>query len=101
MTRKRLVIIAAVAALVATYLIVAFSYRLEHGDTGNVGEGAVVEGGVARHPLRPGRTFQIAFTIRNPGVLPVTLTDVAFTTPDVETSLLRMIENAAFEHAEV
>jgi hypothetical protein len=83
--RTRLAIIL-VALLAATaYLVVAFGYRLHHGDRW---------GGETRQVLRPSRTVDVAVTIRNPGILPVTLTDVRVETPDLEVSLMRMLERA-------
>jgi hypothetical protein len=70
--RRPILIVPVVLLLAATYLVFVYSYRLVHGDRWHVGEGAVVdEQRVARHEFRPGRTIEIAVTIRNPGALPI------------------------------
>lgn len=66
------VIAAAALAIAAAYLLVSLSYQLDHGDTWNVGDGAVFDRDdpdVALHELRTGNKVQIAITIRKPGAL--------------------------------
>jgi hypothetical protein len=99
-TRGRLLIVACVVILAAAYLVFTKTYRLEHGDTWSVGQGAVIEGGVgsdqqvAVHVLRPSHTVEIAITVGNPGALPVSFSGAHFEGNDVETTLVRMIERA-------
>jgi hypothetical protein len=91
------VIAAVVLAVAAAYLLVSLNYQLEHGDTWNVGEGAVFEESdreVAFHELRAGNKVQIAITVRNAGALRVTLGEVAIDGADVVVDEVTMNERA-------
>ncbi|MEU8074951.1 hypothetical protein AB0B31_05830 [Catellatospora citrea] len=87
----------ALLGMAASCLLVCLTYELEHGDSWNVGEGAVFEEAtrnVAVHELRPGIAVQIAVTVRNPGPLPIALDEVALNSPDVAVDAVTMLEHA-------
>ncbi|GAB4051140.1 hypothetical protein GCM10028775_26470 [Catellatospora paridis] len=87
----------ALLGIAAGGLFACLTYELEHGDSWNVGEGAVFEEasqGVAVHELRPGNTVRIAITVRNPGPLPIAVDEVALRSPDVAVDAVTMLEHA-------
>jgi hypothetical protein len=85
---------AVVVLLGAGYLAVVLSYRLEFGDMGSVGDGAVFDPSNPRlgvHEFHTGATTRIAITVRNPSKLAVTIEAVTPYGPDIAIEDLRVI----------